>query len=166
VEELTPGEAQVLSIARAILRDPAVLVLIRPLAYVVPRQRALFRQLLRIWQMGGMPQIMDFFDEQGHAEAADEAAVPAAIASGGARTLVVTAEDMDPEPDARGVDSYAAADEFVDLGSMLELPEAVRAKARPHQSVLEDEETETETETETEDEEALIHARRQVRACC
>jgi len=131
VEELTPGEVQVLSIARAMLRDPAVLVLIRPLAHVVPRQREVFRQLLRIWQMGGMPQIMDCFDEQGHAEAADVAA-PAARASKGARTLVVTAEDMDPEPDARGVDSYAAADEFIDLGSMLELSEAVQAKMQAH----------------------------------
>mmetsp|Transcript_119592 Transcript_119592/g.232847 ORF Transcript_119592/g.232847 Transcript_119592/m.232847 type:complete len:228 (-) Transcript_119592:82-765(-) len=155
--ELTPGELQVLSIARALLRDPAVLVLVRPFAYMVPRQRAAFQQLLRVWQMGGMPEIMDCFDEKGRAKAADAAAVSAARASKGARTLVVTAEDMDPEPDAGGVDSNAA-DVFVDLSSVLELTEVLQAttQARRQQSLQEAEEALKQSQI----------SQSQVRACC
>mmetsp|Transcript_112598 Transcript_112598/g.223848 ORF Transcript_112598/g.223848 Transcript_112598/m.223848 type:complete len:1069 (-) Transcript_112598:50-3256(-) len=128
VDELTPGEKQVLSVARALLRDPAVLVLVRPLAHVVPQQRAGFRRLLRIWQAGGMQQITDWVTEPNHAAAPHVAAVPAGTAGTGARTLVVTAEDMDPEPHAGGGDGFAAGDEFIDLRSVLEMPEALQGQ--------------------------------------
>merc|ERR1719468_228489 len=161
VEELTPGELQVLSIARALLRDPAVLVLIRPFAYMVPRQREFFQQLLRIWQMGGMPEVMDCFNQQGHVEAADVAAKlspSTEAAKHGARTLVVTCEDMEPEPDVVQVDSYVDADEIVDLSSLFEMPEVVKAKmqARRRQDAL-------------KAEEALMQSRpsqRMVSVCC
>jgi len=122
MEELTPGEAQVLSVARALMRDPAVLILVRPIAHLPPEQRAGFRQLLRVWQMGGMQQIVDRVSEAGGSAALHAPARPATSSEGARRTLVVTAEDMDPEPDAAGIDSFAAVDEFIDLASVLEIP--------------------------------------------
>jgi len=59
VEVLAPGEMQLLAIARAMLRDPEVLVLIRPFAFVATRLRNRLAQLLRVWQMGGAECIVE-----------------------------------------------------------------------------------------------------------
>merc|ERR1711862_108542 len=85
---LGAGGAQVITIARTLLRDPAVLVLVRPLAFVVPEERARLRQLLRLWQEGGAARIVQWLTPES-----------APLAGNGARlsprTLVVTGEDMD-----------------------------------------------------------------------
>jgi len=59
VEVLAPGETQLLAIARAMLRDPEVLVLIRPFAFVATRHRTRLGRLLRVWQMGGAEGIVE-----------------------------------------------------------------------------------------------------------
>jgi len=42
-----------ISIVRLLLRDPEVLVLMRPLGLVTPKKHLQLRQLLRAWQVGG-----------------------------------------------------------------------------------------------------------------
>lgn len=83
--------------------------------------------------------------EPNHAAAPHVAAVPAGMAGTGARTLVVTAEDMDPEPHAGGGDGFAAGDEFIDLRSVLEMPEALQGQmqVRRRQALQEAEEAST-----------------------
>jgi len=157
VEELTCGERQVLSVGRALLRDPAVLVLVRPLAYVVPQQRAGFQRLLRIWQAGGMQQIVDWVSGTGNAAAAYAPASSAATASKGTRTLVVTAEDMDPKPDA--ADGFAAVDAFIDLGSVLEMPEVLQEQMQVHRRQAVQEAAALATDSEGSDDSASTTSR-------
>jgi len=59
VETLAPGDLQLLAIARAMLRDPEVLVLIRPFAYIASKHRPRLAELLRAWQTGGAERIVE-----------------------------------------------------------------------------------------------------------
>eukprot|EP00929_Paragymnodinium_shiwhaense_P020900 TRINITY_DN13784_c0_g1_i2.p1 TRINITY_DN13784_c0_g1~~TRINITY_DN13784_c0_g1_i2.p1 ORF type:complete len:300 (-),score=9.16 TRINITY_DN13784_c0_g1_i2:31-930(-) len=58
LNRLPPGELQILAIARALLRDPAMLVLVRPLAFVAPQRRRRAHLLLRAWQAGGSKRLV------------------------------------------------------------------------------------------------------------
>jgi ABC-type multidrug transport system fused ATPase/permease subunit len=58
-EHLPPGGIQCLSLGRALLRDPEVLVMARPLAYVPLALRTRMACLLRLWQAcGGMQPLL------------------------------------------------------------------------------------------------------------
>lgn len=78
VELLAPGDLQLLAIARAMLRDPEVLVLIRPFAYVASRKRQRLAELLRAWQTGGAERIVEcLLRQQGrHLNVLEERARP------------------------------------------------------------------------------------------
>jgi hypothetical protein len=85
-DRLPPGQQQILALARAMLRDPAVLVLVRPFAFVRPHHRSKVQALLRMWQEGGTAQIVSWLmgkpvDPNG--------------ARPSARTLVITSNDLD-----------------------------------------------------------------------
>jgi len=86
VTHLVPGQAQVLALACALWRDPDVLALIRPLALVVPEMREQMKHLLRAWQFGGIPKIVQWlsgkpFDSNGKYTPST-------------RTLIITGEDF------------------------------------------------------------------------
>eukprot|EP00811_Abedinium_folium_P019533 NODE_2847_length_2132_cov_8.618454.p1 GENE.NODE_2847_length_2132_cov_8.618454~~NODE_2847_length_2132_cov_8.618454.p1 ORF type:complete len:595 (+),score=191.84 NODE_2847_length_2132_cov_8.618454:83-1786(+) len=83
---LAPGQLQVLTLLRTLLRDPSLLALARPFAFVVPADRERLRLLLRMWQRGGMAQILHWL-EYGNADALN---LPDTMP----RTLVITDEDM------------------------------------------------------------------------
>jgi hypothetical protein len=50
---LTHGQASVLALASALLRDPEVVVCMKPFAHVFPHRRKRIEQLLRVWQKHG-----------------------------------------------------------------------------------------------------------------
>merc|ERR1712187_232865 len=58
-EHLSPGKIQLLAIGRALLRDPEVIVMARPLAYIPPAAQLRIACLLRLWQAcGGMKPLL------------------------------------------------------------------------------------------------------------
>ena len=58
VESLTLGESQMLAIGRALLRNPQVLVAIRPMDVLTEGNKVLVGTLLRAWLKGGSRAVM------------------------------------------------------------------------------------------------------------
>eukprot|EP00929_Paragymnodinium_shiwhaense_P078750 TRINITY_DN40845_c0_g1_i1.p1 TRINITY_DN40845_c0_g1~~TRINITY_DN40845_c0_g1_i1.p1 ORF type:complete len:1001 (-),score=89.56 TRINITY_DN40845_c0_g1_i1:130-3132(-) len=83
VQRLAPGEVQALALAQAMLRDPAKLVLVRPLAFVARSQRRNLQFLLRVWQQGGSERIVQWLRGDTGSRLRPQA-----------RTLIVTDEDL------------------------------------------------------------------------
>eukprot|EP00931_Biecheleriopsis_adriatica_P115871 TRINITY_DN91622_c0_g1_i1.p1 TRINITY_DN91622_c0_g1~~TRINITY_DN91622_c0_g1_i1.p1 ORF type:complete len:954 (+),score=157.69 TRINITY_DN91622_c0_g1_i1:142-3003(+) len=86
VNRLPPGQLQTLSIARALLRDPPMLVLDGTLACIQQSRRPRIESLLRAWQHGGLQLILNWLIPG--SPAAGETAPPSP------RTLVITRADM------------------------------------------------------------------------
>jgi hypothetical protein len=69
-EHLPPGSMQLLAVGRALLHDPEVLVLPRPMAYVPAPTRTRIACLLRLWQgCGGVNSLLEYL--RGHEETED-----------------------------------------------------------------------------------------------
>merc|ERR1712232_268194 len=49
IDRISPGQLQALTLVRTLMRDPAVLFLMRPLALTEPRLRRRLQWLLRVW---------------------------------------------------------------------------------------------------------------------
>jgi len=65
-EHLPPGSLQILMIVRALLRDPEVLVLSRPMAYLPHEVRIRIASLLRLWQSsGGLEAMLERLHDTG-----------------------------------------------------------------------------------------------------
>lgn len=105
---LAPGHLQVLALARALLRDPELLVAVRPLALVDGPRRARLRALLRLWQAGGAGRLVRWLG--GGAGAGEEGAQLEP------RTLVITDEDMETHEAA---DAQRSTDVRLDLSEYL-----------------------------------------------
>merc|ERR1712039_775028 len=60
---LSKGQVQVLSLARALMRNPDVLVAIHPLGFIPSHRRSQMWQLLRAWQAGGVQRIIQLLAE-------------------------------------------------------------------------------------------------------
>eukprot|EP00812_Abedinium_dasypus_P010886 NODE_447_length_1558_cov_296.927478.p1 GENE.NODE_447_length_1558_cov_296.927478~~NODE_447_length_1558_cov_296.927478.p1 ORF type:complete len:409 (+),score=75.01 NODE_447_length_1558_cov_296.927478:123-1229(+) len=85
---LPPGQAQLLAIVRAMLRDPAILCIVRPFAFLGRADRQRLQWLLRVWQDGGAARIVQWLYD-GKTESPD-AQTPQSE-----RTLVITSADAD-----------------------------------------------------------------------
>mmetsp|Transcript_89624 Transcript_89624/g.159138 ORF Transcript_89624/g.159138 Transcript_89624/m.159138 type:complete len:957 (+) Transcript_89624:78-2948(+) len=85
VNRLPPGQLQMVAILRGMLRDPAALVMVRPMAFVPRKLRHRLESLLCVWQQGGLPLIIQSLLK--HSSDDDAEFTP--------RTLVITQEDME-----------------------------------------------------------------------
>eukprot|EP00811_Abedinium_folium_P005135 NODE_1472_length_2464_cov_9.893881.p1 GENE.NODE_1472_length_2464_cov_9.893881~~NODE_1472_length_2464_cov_9.893881.p1 ORF type:complete len:788 (+),score=185.81 NODE_1472_length_2464_cov_9.893881:165-2366(+) len=84
---LPPGDAQKLAIARVLLRNPQLIALVRPFAFVLPQDRPRLQALLRVWQHGGADLIVRWLS--------DDAPPALKNALTEQRTLILTGEDME-----------------------------------------------------------------------
>lgn len=100
---LPPGQAQLVALLRALLRNPEILVLVHPLAYVQVNMRERMHHLLRVWQAGGGAEqlIRLLVPELAREEQAREAR------NIRPRTLVLTGDDL---PDPTSLDVHLQLD--------------------------------------------------------
>merc|ERR1712048_1052149 len=64
INVLTRGQIQAVSLARALMRDPMVLVLVRPFALMDQLLRRRLQSMLRVWQQGGAQHVVDLLLER------------------------------------------------------------------------------------------------------
>ena len=101
---LSAGDQKMLGLVRAVLRDPDILVLVHPLAFVPTCMHNKIRSLLRVWQAYGgskilLESLMDKVPEDTDRHMRK-------------RTLIVTSEDMGAED--------TSSDMLLDLESLIE----------------------------------------------
>jgi hypothetical protein len=92
-DRLSVGQVHMIQMARALLRNPEVLVIIRPLDFVELEYRHKIGQILRMWQSAGFEAIVNWLANGPEVELSDEM-----ITKGHARTLIITGMELPGDP--------------------------------------------------------------------